>query len=112
LQFPFDARYYFKMSSFQFHYLFGKHNKITGRQVQRAGRTGNNNHVVVSYKPGGFRGHVGERVVMIKEQDLLANSITDTNGVCKLVDCSAMVFVDEFSNFFNIFCHSAAAWSP
>jgi hypothetical protein len=30
----------------------------------------------------------------------LANSIIDPNGVCELMDCSAMVFVDEFSNFF------------
>jgi hypothetical protein len=31
--------------------------------------------------------------------DLLANSITDHNSVCELMDCSAMVFVEEFSIF-------------
>jgi hypothetical protein len=31
--------------------------------------------------------------------DLLANSITDPNGVCELKDSSTMVFMDEFSNF-------------
>jgi hypothetical protein len=40
------------------------------------------------------------------------NSITDPSGVCKLMDCSAMVFVDDFSKFFNIFCRFAGAWSP
>jgi hypothetical protein len=33
----------------------------------------------------------------------MANSITDTNRVCNLMDCSATVFVDEFSNFFSSF---------
>jgi hypothetical protein len=47
---------------------------------------------------------VGGRVVVMKEHcgycsDFLANSITDPNGVCELMDCSATVFVDEFSNF-------------
>jgi hypothetical protein len=50
--------------------------------------------------------------VQIFCQDLLANSITDPNGVCGLMDCSVMVFVDEFSNFFNIICRFAGAWSP
>jgi hypothetical protein len=31
--------------------------------------------------------------------DLLANSITDRNGVCEHMDCSTPVFVDEFSKF-------------
>jgi hypothetical protein len=44
--------------------------------------------------------------------DLLANSITDPNGVSELMDCSATVFVDEFSNALNIFCRFAGAWSP
>jgi hypothetical protein len=39
------------------------------------------------------------------------NSITDPNGACKLMDCSAPVFMDEFSNVFNKFCHFAGAWS-
>jgi hypothetical protein len=30
-------------------------------------------------------------------------SITDPSGVCKLMDCSMTVFVDEFSNFFQHF---------
>jgi hypothetical protein len=29
--------------------------------------------------------------------------ITDSNGACELMDCSAMVFINEFSNLFNIF---------
>jgi hypothetical protein len=32
-------------------------------------------------------------------QELLANSITDCNGVCELLDSLATVFMDEFSNF-------------
>jgi hypothetical protein len=28
------------------------------------------------------------------------------------MDCSATVFVDEFSNFFNIFCRFDGAWLP
>jgi hypothetical protein len=32
----------------------------------------------------------------------MAYSITDPSGVCELMDCLAVVFVDEFSNFFNI----------
>jgi hypothetical protein len=60
---------------------------------------------------------VGGRVVVMKEQsgtcsDFLANSITDPNGVCELMDCSTTIFVDEFQNFFNIFCRSVGAWSP
>jgi hypothetical protein len=45
--------------------------------------------------------------------DLLANSITNPNGVCGLMDCSATVFVDEYSNFFNIFCRywCLVAWN-
>jgi hypothetical protein len=38
--------------------------------------------------------------------------IIDPNGVCELMGCSATVFMDEFSNFFNIFCYIAGAWSP
>jgi hypothetical protein len=29
----------------------------------------------------------------------MANSITDPNTICELVDCLAMTFVDEFLNF-------------
>jgi hypothetical protein len=29
----------------------------------------------------------------------------------ELMDCFVTVFVDEFSNFFNIFCRFAGAWS-
>jgi hypothetical protein len=81
---------------------------------------GNDNHVV-SHKLCGFQGHVGGRIVVIKEQcgtcsDFLlrspANSITDPNGVCSRMDCSVTVFMDEFSNFFNIFYRFVAAWSP
>jgi hypothetical protein len=32
---------------------------------------------------------------------LLANLITDPNGICELMDSSATVFVEEFSNFFS-----------
>jgi hypothetical protein len=70
----------------------------------------------------GFQGRVGRHVVMMKEQCgacsnflltiTLANSITDPNGVCELMDCSAAVFVDEFLKFFNIFCCFAGAWLP
>jgi hypothetical protein len=35
--------------------------------------------------------------------DILANSITDLNGVCELMDCSATVFTDEFSNFITFY---------
>jgi hypothetical protein len=82
---------------------------------------GNDNHVVVSHRLCGFQERVGGRVVMMKEQcgacsDFLlrspANSITDPNGGCELMDCLAMAFVHEFLNFFNIFCHLAGAWSP
>jgi hypothetical protein len=82
---------------------------------------GNDNHVVVSHKLCGFQGRMGGRVVMMKEQCgacsnfLLrspANSITEPSGVCKLMDCSVTDFMDEFSNIFNIFCHSGGAWSP
>jgi hypothetical protein len=31
-------------------------------------------------------------------------SVIDSSGVCKLMDCLATVFMDEFSNFFNILC--------
>jgi hypothetical protein len=81
---------------------------------------GNDNQVVASHKLCGFQGRVGGRVVVMEQcsacsdflYDLLANSLTDPNGVCELMDCSATVFVDEFSNFFNIFCRFAGAWSP
>jgi hypothetical protein len=38
--------------------------------------------------------------------EIFANSITDTNSICGLMDCSATDFVDEFSNFlhFQSFC--------
>jgi hypothetical protein len=29
-------------------------------------------------------------------EDPLANSITDSSSVCELMDCSVMVFMDEF----------------
>jgi hypothetical protein len=41
--------------------------------------------------------------VQIICQDLLANSLTDPNGVCKLMDCLTTLFVDEFPNFFSTF---------
>jgi hypothetical protein len=69
----------------------------------------------------GFQGRVGWRIVLMKEHcgacsDFLsrspANSITDRSGVCELMDCFAMSFMDEFSNIFNIFCGFAGVWSP
>jgi hypothetical protein len=50
--------------------------------------------------------------VHISCQDLMANSITDPNAVCDLMDCLVMVFVDVFSNCLNIFCHFAGVWLP
>jgi hypothetical protein len=38
--------------------------------------------------------------------------ITDPSGVCELMNYSGTVFVDEFSNFVNIFYCFAGAWSP
>jgi hypothetical protein len=73
---------------------------------------GNYNHFVVSQKLCGFQGYVGGCVVVMeavvvapKVQSL--SSITDPNGVCKLMDCLAVVLMDEFSNCLNIFCHFA-----
>jgi hypothetical protein len=66
----------------------------------------------------GFQGCVGGRFLVMKESVVIvpnlpsSSSITDPNGVCELMDCLAIVFVDEFLNFFNIFCHFAGAWSP
>jgi hypothetical protein len=42
----------------------------------------------------------------------LANSVTDPSGVCELMDCSAVVFMDELSNFINILYRFAGAWLP
>jgi hypothetical protein len=42
-------------------------------------------------------------------EDLLAKSITDPKRCLWLMDCLVVVFMDEFSNFFNIFCHYAGA---
>jgi hypothetical protein len=78
---------------------------------------GNDNHVG-SHRFCGFQGNVGGHIVMMKEQcsacsnvllKFPANSITDPSGVCKLMDCLAIVIVDEFLNFFNIFCRFAGA---
>jgi hypothetical protein len=41
--------------------------------------------------------------VQIFCQDLLANSITDPNGVCKLMDYLATVFMDKISRFLSTF---------
>jgi hypothetical protein len=77
---------------------------------------GNDNHV--SHKLCGRQTCAVRCVVVLKEpvtvfyKDPLANSITDPNGVCKLMDCSATVFMNEFSNFVNIFCPFAGAWLP
>jgi hypothetical protein len=81
---------------------------------------GFDNHVVVSHKLCGFQGRVGGHVAVMKEQcgkcsNFLLRSpgkpITDPNSVCELMDCSAMVFVDECLNVFNIFCHFVGALS-
>jgi hypothetical protein len=42
----------------------------------------------------------------------LANSKTGPNFVCERMDCSATIFVDEFSNFLNNFFGFVGAWSP
>jgi hypothetical protein len=61
---------------------------------------------------------VGGRVVLMKGPVVVApkcrsfSSITDPNGVCELIDCSATVFVDEFTNFFNSFYRFAGTCSP
>jgi hypothetical protein len=81
---------------------------------------GSDNHVVVSQKLCGFQGRVGGCTVMMEQcgacsnflLSLLANSVSDPNGVCEVMDCLTMVFVDEFLNFSNIFCCFAGAWSP
>jgi hypothetical protein len=65
---------------------------------------GSDNHVVVSHKLW-FSGTIGQAMqcmFKLSVKDLLANSITDPSSVCEAIDCSSMVFVDEFSNFFNI----------
>jgi hypothetical protein len=81
---------------------------------------GNDNHVVVSHKLCGFQGSVGGRVDMMKEQCVACSTFllrspvnlhNDPNDVCELMDCSTMVFANEFSKFFNIFCRFAGAWS-
>jgi hypothetical protein len=54
--------------------------------------------VVICQESGNrLRGNAAH--VQILCSDLRANSITDPNGVCELMDCSAIVFVDEFSIF-------------
>jgi hypothetical protein len=81
---------------------------------------GNDNYVAVGDKlwfsgtcgrarcfDDGAMGHIFKFSVKITWQ----NSITDPNSVCELTDCSATVFVNEFSNVFNIFCRFAGAWS-
>jgi hypothetical protein len=40
----------------------------------------------------------------------LAKSITDTNGVFELMDCSAMIFMNGFSKFFKMFWCFVGAW--
>jgi hypothetical protein len=51
LRFSLDVRHCSKTSSLQFHFQFGKQSEITGGQVLRVGRMGNDdNHVVVSHK--------------------------------------------------------------
>jgi hypothetical protein len=40
------------------------------------------------------------------------NSITVPNGVFQFVNCSVMVFMDELSIFFNIFCVLLESGSP
>jgi hypothetical protein len=69
----------------------------------------------------GFQGRVGGCVVVMKEQcGACSNFLLTSPGklhnssqrVCELMDSSAMVFVDEFSKFVNIFCRFAGAWSP
>jgi hypothetical protein len=80
---------------------------------------GNDNHVVVSHKLCGIQGRVGGRVVVMEQCGACSNFLLRSHGklhnytigVCELVDCSATVFVDEFLNFFNIFCLSAGDWS-
>jgi hypothetical protein len=67
-----------------------------------------------------FQGRVNGHIVMMEQcracsnflSDLQVNSITDPRRVCKLMDCSATVFIEEFSNFLNIFCRFAGAWLP
>jgi hypothetical protein len=46
LRFASDVRHCFKTSSLQFYFQFGKQSEITGGQVRRVGRMGNDNHVV------------------------------------------------------------------
>jgi hypothetical protein len=48
--------------------------------------------------------------VPVFSEDILANSISDPNGVCELMDHLVMAFVGEFLNFFNIFCRFTGAW--
>jgi hypothetical protein len=73
LQFPLDVRHCFKTSSLQFHFQCGKQSEITGGEVQRVGRMGNDNHVVVSHKLCGFQGRVGGLVVVMKESVVVAS---------------------------------------
>jgi hypothetical protein len=75
---------------------------------------GNDNHVA-SHKLCGFQGRVDGRVVVmepvvVEPKFWSFSSITDPNDVCELLDCSATVFVDEFSDFFDNFCRFAGAW--
>jgi hypothetical protein len=74
---------------------------------------GNDDHVllVTNFE---HLSRVGEQIwreakyVQISCEDILPNSITDSSSVYELMDCSATVFVNEFSNFFSIFCRLAA----
>jgi hypothetical protein len=51
----------------QFHFQFGKQSEVTGAYVQRVGRMGNDNHIIVSHKLCGSQGRMGGLIVVMKE---------------------------------------------
>jgi hypothetical protein len=103
---------------FSFIFYLGNKAKLQGAKSGELGRMGNDNHVVVSHGLYGFQGHRGTsfaamwHMLKFSVKDLMAKSITVPNIVCEIMNYLVMVFVDEFSKFFNIFCLFAGAWSP
>jgi hypothetical protein len=68
--------------------------------------------LLIICQESGNKLHGSAAHVQIFCQDLLANSKTDPSGVCELMDCSATVIVNEFLNFFNIFCQFMVTGHP
>jgi hypothetical protein len=94
LWFPLVVRHCFKMSSLQFNFQFGKQSKITRGLLAFSHSSRHTFTCCCFWSIVKGRGTNFAAMFKYSVKISFGNSVTDINGTCELMDCSAMTFID------------------